>query len=172
MIKEYLRDYGARVPNELKLESETLSERPELLTRLLQSLVQTESGITEHTDRSASSPEEFRYLSPWKRSVLKWLLSWAGCSIGLREETRFRRALIFGYARRVFLALGRRLQALGALDKPEDVFFLTEDELFLHRRRPFRLRGHPPYRDTPQVRDGAVETPRPAPAHRDRRAPR
>ncbi len=130
LIKEYLCRYGARVPNELKLESEALSERPELLTGMLQSLVQAESRTTRYADRPASSLVEFRDVSPLKRFVLKRLFSWAGRSVGLREETRFRRALIFGYARRLFLALGQRLQALGVLDSASDVFFLTEDELF------------------------------------------
>ena len=130
LIKEYLYRYGARVPNELKLESETLSERPELLAELLQSLVQSESRTTSYANRPASSLVEFRHLGPLKRIVLKRLLSWTGRSIGLREETRFRRALIFGYARRLFLALGQRLRTLGVLDNPSDVFFLTEDEVF------------------------------------------
>ena len=130
LIQKYLSQYGDRVPDELKLESETLSERPETLTGLLQSLVQAESGIVNHVDRSASSREELRQLSPLKRAVLKRLLSWTGRSIGLREETRFRRALIFGYARRLFLALGQRFQTMGVLDSASDVFFLTEDEVF------------------------------------------
>lgn len=130
LIREYLHRYGARVPNELKLESEALSERPELLTGLLQSLVQADSETTRYRDSPTPSHEEFRHLNPLKRVVLRRLLAWAGRSVGLREETRFRRALIFGYARRLFLALGQRLQALDALDKPQDVFFLTEDELF------------------------------------------
>ena len=142
LIREYLHRYGARVPNELKLESETLRERPELLTGLLQSLVQAEPGITEYTDKPIASPEEFRHLNPLKRVVLRRLLAWVGRSVGLREETRFRRALIFGYARRLFLALGQRLQGLGALDKPQDVFFLTEDELFSIVADPFQVQAY------------------------------
>jgi pyruvate,water dikinase len=57
-------------------------------------------------------------------------LSWAGKSIARREETRFRRALIFGYARRVFLAIGRRFHEADVLSEPRDIFFLMEDEVF------------------------------------------
>ncbi len=130
LIQRYMSQYGARVPNELKLESETLRERPELLTELIQSLVQADTGTKSHTDRPASSLVELHHLGPLKRVVLKHLLSWAGRSIGLREETRFRRALIFGYSRRLFLALGQRLRGLDVLNNPSDVFFLTEDEVF------------------------------------------
>ena len=121
--------YGARVPNELKLESETLSEKPELLAELLQSLLRNEERIDISENCSASTWTGPYHRNPLKHVLLKSLISWSGNSIGRREETRFRRALIFGYARRLFLALGQRLQTLGALDDQRDIFFLTEEEV-------------------------------------------
>jgi pyruvate,water dikinase len=140
---EYLGRYGARVPNELKLESETFRERPEILVSLLQGLVQTDPVDSEIPRRRGGAPQSQRLhlsppsprslpspRSPMKRALAAWALSWAGKSIARREETRFRRALIFGYARRVFLAIGRRFHEADVLSEPRDIFFLMEDEVF------------------------------------------
>ena len=130
LIQEYMRKYGSRVPDELKLESETLSERPEFLSGLLMSLVRNEPRTSAAAGTHPPPRADLHGLNPLKRAVLDRLLSWAGVSLGRREETRLRRALIFGYARKLFLTVGQRLQALGILDGPRDVFFLTEEEVF------------------------------------------
>jgi pyruvate,water dikinase len=46
-----------------------------------------------------------------------------------RENLRFERTRIFGYARRVFLALGREFAARGLITAQRDIFFLTKDEI-------------------------------------------
>lgn len=130
LFGEYLAQYGARVPNELKLESETLNERPDLLVSLLQSLVHADGTETRMSRRQTDLPPGVHVrLNPAKRALLRWLLSWAGNSIRRREETRFRRTLIFGYARRLFLALGIQFRDTGLLANPRDIFYLTENEV-------------------------------------------
>ena len=57
------------------------------------------------------------------------LLIWVRNSIRRREETRFKRTLIFGYARRLFLALGSQFHDADVLANPRDIFYLTEDEV-------------------------------------------
>lgn len=131
LMREYLARYGDRVPNELKLESETLSERPELLVSLLRGLVRRDPNEAENYEGRKVLPRNgYLRLSLVKRAVLRRLLSWVGSSIRRREETRFRRALIFGYARRLFLALGGKFHDAEVLDGRRDVFYLTENEVF------------------------------------------
>jgi len=131
MVEDYLVHYGARVPNELKLESETLNERPEFLVELLQVLVQADGVEAEgFTRRKALRENQYLRVNLVKRALLNWLLSWVGNSLGRREETRFRRALIFGYARRLFLILGRQFHDSDILCDPRDIFYLTENEVF------------------------------------------
>lgn len=131
LVKEYLVNYGARVPNELKLESETLSERPEHLLNLLQTLVRTNNTEVQEPGHQKDLLQNRNLcLNPVQRRLLKWLLSWVGSSIRRREETRFRRALIFGYVRRIFLTLGSKLHDTGVLADQRDIFYLTEDEVF------------------------------------------
>ena len=131
LIDEYLRLYGARVPSELKLESESLADRPASLVALLQALLEPSiSGQADRRKRGAIRRNYRRCLSPAKRALLQLLEEWAHASIRRREETRFRRALIFGHARKIFVALGQHLHAANVLAHPRDVFLLTETELF------------------------------------------
>jgi rifampicin phosphotransferase len=46
-----------------------------------------------------------------------------------RENLRFERTRLFGRVRRIFRAIGRQLHAYGRLDRPDDVFLLTVDEV-------------------------------------------
>jgi len=46
-----------------------------------------------------------------------------------RENLRLERTRLFGRVRRIFVELGKRLHAAGALDAPSDVFFLRVDEV-------------------------------------------
>jgi pyruvate,water dikinase len=45
-----------------------------------------------------------------------------------RENLRFERTRVFGRVRRIFVELGKRYAAVGVLDDPRDVFYLTIDE--------------------------------------------
>jgi pyruvate,water dikinase len=66
---------------------------------------------------------------PIKRRLAAALLGYAKTRVRDRENLRFERTRIFGRARRVFLAMGAALTATGRIEKTEDVFFLTVDEV-------------------------------------------
>lgn len=130
LIAEYLKTFGHRMPNELKLESETLEERPDVLIVLIKNLLahpqreqQTSNGHAAHGGNG------FGKLGIVQQLCMRWLSGWAANSIKRREETRFRRALIFGYARKIFLVIGRKLHAQGLLDDSRDIFYLTTEEI-------------------------------------------
>lgn len=130
LIADYLKTFGHRMPNELKLESETLEERPDVFISLVK-------NVLAHPPREASrnsAPAAFGEgglgrLGMMQRLCLRWLSGWAVKSIKRREETRFRRALIFGYARKIFLAIGQKLHVQGLVDDPRDIFYLTVEEI-------------------------------------------
>jgi pyruvate,water dikinase len=46
-----------------------------------------------------------------------------------RENLRFERTRVFGYARQLFLAIGARLHEADLLDEPRDLFLLTVEEV-------------------------------------------
>jgi len=66
--------------------------------------------------------------SPIKRVLFRWVLSQARTRVRERENLRFERTRVFGRVRRIFVELGKRYAALGVLDEPRDVFYLTVEE--------------------------------------------
>ena len=126
----YLEKFGSRTPNELKLETTTLSEKPEIFVELLKNMVNSKNDIKKDFARKHRiEPKAYNTLNVIKKSIITRSLNWATKSIERREETRFRRALIFGYARKIFLAMGQKLYQDGALDSCNDIFYLTTDEI-------------------------------------------
>ncbi|NNE81363.1 MAG: phosphoenolpyruvate synthase [Silicimonas sp.] len=123
----YLDKFGDRCTEELKLESIPLSDDPtSLLAAVAASArrnIASQHGETV-TDWSVLAP-----LNPVKRRFAKWLITWTKARVRDRENLRFERTRIFGYARRVFLALGREFAARGLLKAPRDIFQLATGEV-------------------------------------------
>jgi len=129
-IFRYLEKFGSRTPNELKLETATLSEKPEVFIELLKNLVNNRNvNNGDFTQKERNEPKKYNTLNTIKKIIIDFSLSWARKSIERREETRFRRALIFGYARKIFLTMGQKLYQDRILDSCNDIFYLTTDEI-------------------------------------------
>jgi pyruvate,water dikinase len=121
LLDAYLDAWGDRTTEELKLEAETLRERPDLLVQL----------ILRYADTPQSTPPPQRPVvlpRRYQRIVYRLLLACARRSIRLRESSRFDRARAFGMIRNIFLALGAELP----LRQPRDIFYLTQTEVFEH----------------------------------------
>jgi rifampicin phosphotransferase len=128
-IEAYLGEFGTRMPNELKLESETLIENPNNFIALIKAIIQSE--LTQEKKLKAQPRKRYyRNAGLLKKVFLNWLLKWAGNSIRRREEARFRRALIFGHVRKIFLAIGEKFQQKQFIKNTRDVFYLTIEEIF------------------------------------------
>jgi pyruvate,water dikinase len=133
----YLDRFGDRCMEELKLESATLHDDP--LT-LLRSIGQYALHFAEPEGREGSVERGLREqaearvadalaANPVRRHVFAWVLKHARNRVRDRENLRFERTRLFGRVRRIFVELGRRLQAQGALDAPRDVFYLEVEEI-------------------------------------------
>jgi len=130
-IHTYIFRYGDRPPNELKLETETISENPGILIALLMNMTgDGQSIVPESSTRNSTTIPSFQSLGFLKRKCIRFLLQWTRNSIVRREETRFRRALIFGYARKIFMNIGRKFQASSWILDSRDIFYLKSDEIF------------------------------------------
>lgn len=131
-IEAYLGRFGSRTPNELKLESKTINEQPDFFISILQGALATR-GAEEGKDAERTDgvhAEKLRRLSPPRRLLLAAVSRWAVNSVYRREETRFRRSLIFGFTRKLFLAIGGKFAARGFLGEADLVFYLTLEEIF------------------------------------------
>lgn len=129
-INRYISTYGYRVPGELKLESISFQDNPLTLVKILKN---------SHKNHNKRVIKQSRYIvkkelhqrSLVQRYIFYTILRWARYSIKAREETRFRRTLIFGVARKIFQECGRRLQKQGKIKTRRDVFYLHVEEIFL-----------------------------------------
>ena len=125
----YLKKFGSRIPNELKLESETLAENPKNFISLVKILVQGEL-IQNNAIKEEHIGNNYKNLSFFKKLFLEWLLRWAGNSIYRREDARFRRTLVFGHVREIFIEIGKKLEKEGFIKNTRDIFYLSIEEIF------------------------------------------
>ncbi|MGH7637168.1 MAG: PEP/pyruvate-binding domain-containing protein, partial [Gemmatimonadaceae bacterium] len=129
----YLDEYGFRCMNELKLEEPTLRDRPEFAYQVIRNYVASPAGADPHaiTSREADirvGAERRAYSlirSPLKRAIFNRVLRNARLGVKNRENLRFARTRIFGLVRELVRALGARLVDAGAIDRVDDVFYLT-----------------------------------------------
>jgi pyruvate,water dikinase len=142
-FEDYLARYGDRCMNELKLETPTPRDQPAQLVRLVQAAVRTASrSAGDSGNGSAAAPAgdanaaraaaEARVarLGLPQRILFRSVLGHARRHVRNRENMRFARTRVFGLLRRLFLSMGRRFAAAGWLDSADDVFWLTEAEVF------------------------------------------
>jgi rifampicin phosphotransferase len=136
----YLSKFGDRCLEELKLESETLHEDPLVLLRNVGEVARAAAISREPEDEALSRDQadveqaerKMRAAlrgSPFRRTVLFWVMRQARKRVRGRENLRFERTRLFGTIRRLFLEAGRRLQAIGRLDDARDIFYLEVGEI-------------------------------------------
>jgi phosphohistidine swiveling domain-containing protein len=134
-IDDYLRRYGDRCMNELKLEEPNLRDEPARLIELISAAVDRQAAALP-TEDPAMSPK--RAQAGTRLSALKWPRRWlfgwvlkhAQRHIRNRENMRFARTRLFGLLRTLFNALGQQWAAAGALDRPDDIYYLTVQEIW------------------------------------------
>lgn len=119
-IEHYRQRYGNRVPEELKLETQTYQTHPAKLIEAILSYQVSEDA--------SQMPQGARLTSrnPLKNYVKKQAL----LGIQYRESSRLNRTRIYGMMRQLFLTMGERLVETGQLEQVEDTFWLEMNELF------------------------------------------
>ncbi|MEM8795409.1 MAG: PEP/pyruvate-binding domain-containing protein [Pseudomonadota bacterium] len=128
-FESYISKFGDRCTEELKLESVTLDEDPALL---LSAIVAASRRPSQPEGERADEALDFQKVTagkPLKRIIARMVVTWAKHRVRDRENLRFERTRIFGRARRVFMAIGRELTALGHLNEPRDILFMTVEEI-------------------------------------------
>lgn len=129
----YLAKFGNRCMQELKLESPTLVDDPTSLLRAIgQMATHRPSAPTTLRPASTSASQALAALYP-RQPLRRWLtgqvVAWAKARVRDRENLRFERTRVFGYARQLFLAMGQRLCEAGLLDQPRQIFLLEVEEV-------------------------------------------
>jgi pyruvate,water dikinase len=137
-IRAYLDRFGDRCAEELKLETRTPRQDPALLLRTVR-MHAARPGVAEDLGtrgeaevRHAAEREVRARLRGIRRHTFLAVLGQARRRVRDRENLRFERTRVFGLVRRIFCGIGGALAAEGRLDSPDDIFFLTREEVFGH----------------------------------------
>ena len=132
--EEYIKLYGDRNLEELKLESPTFRTDPSLLIRKIDEYCEDEAKL-EDIYKSIMK-DDARDMSGESRRIRKLA---ARCTTGIsnREISRLNRSRIYGMVREIVRSLGRNFLAAGLIDSEKDIFYLTYDEMFAMAKEPF-----------------------------------
>lgn len=125
-LAAYLARFSDRCAEELKLESVTFDHDPSPLLAAVAAAAA--SPAQPARERGGASLADALPNAPFKRAILRPVVAYASARVRDRENLRFERTRIFGHARRVLVAMGRQFAALGLIEEPRDVFFLTVQE--------------------------------------------
>lgn len=144
-LEEFLETWGFRCSGELMLTQPSYQEDPASLIPLLATYV-TRNGESpeEHLQRQQRCRERetervlrvlrtksLASLLPWPRkdAVARRLIHWTQRSVACRERARLKQALLYSRFRRLALAVGKSFADRDLLYDPEDIFYLTCDEV-------------------------------------------
>ena len=132
--RDYLRDFGDRCIDELKLESSVLTEDPLPLLRAIGDLHGVPGACGDDADDQRHGELEQAVHAalagqPLRRLVFGVVLKLARDRIRDRENLRFERTRVYGRVRAVFLEIGQRLVDAGVLARQDDVFYLDVQEI-------------------------------------------
>ena len=137
-VNRHLRLYGDRGLQELKLEQPSLRDTPWILIRMIrqyviqgvtvQSFRDHEKQVRQEADKTL---EKILKQQPLRLYLLqKIMLPRLRRLIRHRENSRYCRSELFGFSKQIFKALAHYLVERGVLRSEDDIFHLTQDEVF------------------------------------------
>jgi phosphohistidine swiveling domain-containing protein len=134
-IDRYLERYGDRCMGELKLETRSLREDPSFLVQVLRNYLDRPDldpdalSAKERAGRAEAEGKVAARLGPLERVRFRRALRDVRKGVKARENMRLARTRLFGLYRDIYRAAGARLHEARRLDDPEDIFYLTVEEL-------------------------------------------
>lgn len=134
--QNYLSRFGDRTLAELKLEVKSPRRNPELLVQLLKS--QLDSPMSAHQFKERQG-KIFQNAQALVSAKLKWWMprtGWFHFALSLsryglanRENMRFCRTRVYSASKDIFMAIAELMVQAGALKVPDDIFYLTLEEV-------------------------------------------
>lgn len=126
-IDEYIKLYGDRNLEELKLESSTYRTN----RNLLENKIEEYNVDKKHLKNIYESVNEQALMcrEPQDKSVQK-LIDKCKQGIKNREISRLNRSRIFGMVREIFITLGEKFANKKIIDDSKDIYYLTVEEIF------------------------------------------
>ena len=134
-LDSYLERFGDRCLDELKLESQTVTDDPLPLLRAVGQLArtannQTRKRVNDDARMIAESKVDACLAgSPVRKFIFSMTLRLARVRVRDRENLRFERTRVYGRVRAIFIEIGNRLKELDVLKQTDDIFYLDVGEI-------------------------------------------
>lgn len=123
-MAEYIRQYGDRNAEELKLESRTFRTNPELLAQKILQYAGLAHDMQSGESHETQEPDVVQLKGLCRSSAKK-----AALGIKNREKSRLNRSRLYGMMRAMMRKVGENLAAAGQIAAQDDIFFLTYEEV-------------------------------------------
>lgn len=134
-LDRYLSEYGGRVESWSHLHRPTWRDEPELALKLIaQQMAAPGLSSDAAMQRSVEGRERARAeiesrLAPEKLEELNELLDKVSEYVTLSENRAYWQLTLMGSLRVSVGVLGRRLASSGVIEKPEDIYYLSQEEV-------------------------------------------
>lgn len=128
-IKDYLAKFGARSMDELKLETVTMQENPELLFDMIRNYLKIDDKKRNIYSRNIQEAEVYKNYKLITRWYMKTLFKIVKYLVRNRESLRLRRTYIYAIVRNIYLRIGKNFKESGILSNHRDIFWLEKDEI-------------------------------------------
>lgn len=134
-LARYLDLYGFRCVDELKLEEEDMHDNSAFIVNTVINYIKSKSyDFNKMSKNEAQIKEKAEQkvrenLGSLKKWIYFWIVKHTRKAVKNRETLRFARTKVFGIARRLFKGIGHNLHQLKVIENPQDVFYLTIDEI-------------------------------------------
>jgi len=134
-FERYLDEWGFRCSEELMLTSASFQDDPTPLVDMVRAYALLDGSSPRDTMRTQALEREretrrvVESLTPLQGAMLDALLPRTHAAIRYRERARLKQALLYSRCRRIALAMGAQLMRRERINRREDVFFFTYQEL-------------------------------------------
>jgi pyruvate,water dikinase len=133
-VTAFITTFGDRAVGELKLETQTMRQSPFIFYSYLRDCLSAQ--ISEFRGREQSQTRSFSELNRKLNSIHYFHKVWTlrklaklKKAIGYREVFKLERSRMIGMYRTLYNAMGRQFDRNNWIEKPEDIFYLTEEEI-------------------------------------------
>src|SRR5690606_6233143 len=116
-IQQFIHSYGDRMIGELKLETKTLRQNPELTYIFLRNYLDVPERNFDHATEQLEQFKNDPHFIKLKKAIER------------REALRMDRTRLFGMYRTLFLSIGAYLCENGKLADPNYIFYLRLEEI-------------------------------------------
>jgi len=135
-FENYLDKFGDRTLAELKLETPSLRQKPELLVKMIKAQLGTDLSLHNYrVNKNLVRKEAFtllrnklHFIDP-RLLLIKVLVRWAGKGLANRENMRFSRTRAYGVVKELFLNIGKLMFKNGIIENENDVYYLQLEDL-------------------------------------------